>query len=162
MIKNRTKNVSKRNIARTVLDLAAIKRMAEGCPELVGYGFDGCGPLDYSIDSLRRLDEVIDTLRSESVGWNSDTADRMVMTFGCYAGEVLVRAFGGSWVKAADEMKELATYDGWAVKLPHGLANPISKAFKRYGDSKGHSLYTFAKTCKQICVDGVVDEIEVG
>jgi len=157
--KNKTKNASRKGVE---LDLESIKSMAERCPELVGYGFDGCGPLDYSIDSLRRLDAVIDALRAESVDWTSDTAYRMVMAFGCYAGETLVRAFGGAWVKVGDDMSELAFFDGWAVKLTHGLANPISKAFKRYDDSEGHSLYTFAQVCKQICVDGLIDDIEVG
>ena len=116
MKKNRTKNVSKKTVTATVLDLEGIKRAAEKCPELVSYGFDGCGPLDYSIDSLRRLDAVIDALRAESVDWTSDTADRLVLIYGCYAGEVLVRAFGGSWVKAADDLSKLASYEGFAVK----------------------------------------------
>ena len=162
MSKNKTKNVSKKSVATSGFNLESIKSMAEKCPKLVGYGFHGCGPLDFSIDSLRCLDEVIDTLRNESVGWTSDTADRMVLTFGCYAGEVLVRALDGSWVKITDEAYEMVSFHGWAVKLAQGLTNPISKAFKSYRDGEGHSLYTFAQACKQICVDGMVNEIEVG
>jgi len=162
VIKKKTKNVSKNIVATTELDLESIKRMAEKCPELVGYGFHGCGPLDYSIDSLRCLDEVIDTLRVESVDWTSDTADRMVLTFGCYAGEVLVRVLGGSWVNVTDQAYEMVSFHGWAVKLAQGLTNPISKAFKRFKEGDEHSLHIFALACKKICVDGMVDQIEVG
>jgi len=147
--KNKTKNVSTKGSG---LDLETIRSMAEKCPELVACGF-GCD-LDYSVESLRCLDSVIDTLRNKAVDFKTNIANLVVLTCGCYAGEVLVRAFGGSWVFVPDEAREVVSF-GWSVKLGRGFTNPISKAFERFREGDEHSLYVFAVVCKKICVDGV-------
>ena len=77
--------------------------------------------LDYTVDSLVRLDELIDEQwgpeRFEDVEYGGEDYDSEVYTevvtqVGSYLGEVFVRVHGGEWVEAEEV--------GWTVDVPAG------------------------------------------
>jgi hypothetical protein len=93
--------------------------------------------LDYTPESLERLDEHIEGLREE--GLTGEEAAEVLFVFGCYLGEVMVRALGGQWTATA--RSPLRDVSPWpmVVRLPSGSAwDPIGKAYKRLelGDSE--------------------------
>jgi hypothetical protein len=93
--------------------------------------------LDYSAHSLEALDAVIDTMRED--GQDGEDAAEALFVFGCYLGEVLVRALGGAWT--ATPRSALRGVSPWpmVVILPDGSAwDAIGKAYKRLelGDSE--------------------------
>ena len=52
--------------------------------------------LDYSADSLGYLDSVVESLRANRV--TVEQVGEVLLAFGCYLGECIVRAKGGRWV----------------------------------------------------------------
>jgi hypothetical protein len=93
--------------------------------------------LDYSAHSLEELDAAIDTMRED--GQDGEEAAEALFVFGCYLGEVLVRALGGAW--AATSRSALRGVSPWpmVVILPDGSSwDAIGKAYKRLelGDSE--------------------------
>lgn len=97
--------------------------------------------LDYSPDSLRHVDEIIEGFRSD--GMTSDQVGETLFGFGCYVGEVLNRNAGGAWRSATEQE---VNYFGFpmVVELPSGqVCNPIGKAFKRLEHGAEDSLPYF-------------------
>lgn len=99
--------------------------------------------LDYSIDSLRGVDEILGS-------WHHGGADvgaigESIFGFGCYVGEVLVRALGADWVELEDSEAERLG-GRLVVRGQDGVVwNPIGKAFKRVTNGSGDSVYAFAQ-----------------
>jgi hypothetical protein len=93
--------------------------------------------LDFSPESLERLDEQIDSLRED--GLTGEEAAEVLFVFGCYLGEVMVRGLGGRWVPTArSPLREVSPWP-MVVVLPGGPAwDPIGKAYMRLelGDSE--------------------------
>ena len=52
--------------------------------------------LDYSADSLGYLDSVVESLRANRV--TVEQVGEVLLAFGCYLGETILRATGGRWV----------------------------------------------------------------
>ena len=52
--------------------------------------------LDYSADSLGYLDSVVESLRANRVA--VEQVGEVLLAFGCYLGETILRATGGRWV----------------------------------------------------------------
>ncbi|MGW1254968.1 hypothetical protein ACWD5Q_07170 [Streptomyces sp. NPDC002513] len=74
--------------------------------------------LDYSAQSLWRLDRTIEEIRGQ--GAPHEAVQTALRGFGAYAGEVVVRLTGGEWWTAGD--------DHW-VRTPDGrLWDPIDEA----------------------------------
>jgi hypothetical protein len=74
--------------------------------------------LDYSAQSLWRLDRVIDDLRRE--GTPPAALESVLRGFGAYAGEVIVRQCGAEWWASGG--------DHW-IRTPDGtLWDPIEEA----------------------------------
>ncbi|MEU7055331.1 hypothetical protein [Streptomyces sp. NPDC046197] len=74
--------------------------------------------LDYSAQSLWRVDRVIDEIRGEGTPY--DAVKSVLRGFGAYAGEVIVRQAGGEWWATGGEH--------W-VRTPDGrLWDPIEEA----------------------------------
>lgn len=81
--------------------------MAAGAERAVQLAADGRVHLDYSLDSLRIVEEQLASLHKDlpkgfiarltRKGPSSEEIDLMAMTFGAYVGEVLRRQFGGHW-----------------------------------------------------------------
>lgn len=93
--------------------------------------------LDYSPGTLEAVDAHVDSLREE--GLTSEDAAEMLFVLGCYVGEVMARALGGSW--AATGRSSLAEVSPWpmVVQLPDGSVwDAIGKVYKRFelGDSE--------------------------
>jgi hypothetical protein len=86
--------------------------------------------LDYSPESLERLDGEIDSLRED--GLDGEEAAEVLFVFGCYLGEVMVRHLGGSWVPTGrSPLKDLSPWP-MVVTLRDGSAwDTIGKAYKR-------------------------------
>lgn len=64
--------------------------------------------LDYSAQSLWRVDRVIEELRRE--GTPRQAVDSVLRGFGAYTGEVIARQTGGEWV--SEEELRVCTPDG--------------------------------------------------
>ncbi len=93
--------------------------------------------LDCSPGSLEDLDGLVDCLREQGLG--AEEAAETLFVMGCYLGEVLVRALGGSWVPAARSVLRDVSPWPMVVVLSDGSAwDAIGKVFKRLelGDSE--------------------------
>ena len=99
-------------------------------------------PLDYSIDSLRRLDGLIELLREQ--GLTRDQLAEALFAFGCYVGEVFVRHAGGRWCMTEGALQEGGVGPALAVQLsPQLYCNPVGKVFKRLELGAEHDLPGF-------------------
>ncbi len=92
--------------------------------------------LDYSLESLRRVDEMLASLDDSG----DNLAGKAAFMMGCYVGEVIVREAGARWI--VDEEKK--NVFGSALVLECGTpddaiqASPIARCFKRLkNDSDG-------------------------
>src|SRR5690242_15429273 len=97
--------------------------------------------LDYSVESLRVLDRLIEQFRAD--GTTSEQIGETLYAFGCYVGEVVVRNAGGRWVDSSH--MPLAGPGGFPL-VQHGeqsVCNPIGKVFKRLEEGSEHDLPYF-------------------
>ncbi|MFC4224507.1 hypothetical protein [Lysinibacter cavernae] len=94
-------------------------------------------PLSFAIGSVAEVDGYLGEIREEVGG--SDELAELVLKFGAYLGEMIVRHKGGTWADAPAE------FDGWpVVQLPSGYwADPIGKAFKRVDNGSEDSIISF-------------------
>lgn len=92
--------------------------------------------LDYSLDSLRRVDELLASLGD----CEDDLAGEAAYMMGCYVGEVLVRQTGGEW--AVEEDKKQVFGSPLFLRAGHIQASPITRCFKRMkSDSDGVEVW---------------------
>ena len=97
--------------------------------------------LDYSAESLRTLDRVIDDLRRDQ---RFEALQPLLFSMGCYVGEVLVRHAGGRW-RSTDElgMGKVAS-SPIAIEMPDGRGcNPVGRVYKRFQRGREDSLASF-------------------
>ncbi|WEO95730.1 hypothetical protein A6P39_017775 [Streptomyces sp. FXJ1.172] len=93
--------------------------------------------LDYSAQSLWRVDRMIEEIRRESPPYPA--VDSALRGFGAYAGEVIVRQTGAEW---------WATGGEYWVRTPDGrMWDPIDEARRAYG---GHG------SLRLLCRDATV------
>ncbi|WP_325176265.1 hypothetical protein [Streptomyces liliifuscus] len=98
-------------------------------------------PLDYSVESLRVVDFIVDGLRKS--GRDRTAVGHVLFGLGVYAGEVLVRRAGAVWVEFDEEQRELFGRPV-GVRMPDGrLWNPLGKVVKRFEAGERESLRTF-------------------
>jgi len=105
--------------------------------------------LDYSIDSLERVDEVIEKMRRE--GHTVNDLDRVLLVAGCYIGEIITRRHKLRWVKA--EESSYAELPGSApIVIEYAAGNytsPIDKVMKRLENGKEDYLpFYYQVLCK--------------
>ena len=81
----------------------------------------GCMWLDYSPESVMRLDDYIAEHWPERPKKN--TFESMIPTMGAYLGEVLARQTGACWVKDKN---------GYGLELRGSTAYPMTKVGKRF------------------------------
>ena len=86
--------------------------------------------LDYSVDSLQRLDQFI-TEHFEPPG-SKPVAETLPVGIGCYLGEVIIRHIGGYWNEDGEPQ-----IDGLE---PMEAILPIEKARKRFENGRQDSL----------------------
>lgn len=100
--------------------------------------------LDFSVASLRGVDDIIEGMRQQGV-----TADRIGATlfgFGCYVGEIFVRHARGQWRNTAET--SMAKFASFPLVIQLGIdsyCNPIDKVFKRLENGEVDSLPYFYK-----------------
>ncbi|WNG23290.1 hypothetical protein F0U62_04040 [Cystobacter fuscus] len=98
--------------------------------------------LDYSVDSVMRLDGLLEYLRQG--GLTSERMAEVVFAFGCYMGEVFVRRAGGAWCATVGSPMEGVTGFPLVIQLDgHRYCNPIGKVFKRLDQGPVHALPAF-------------------
>lgn len=86
--------------------------------------------LDYSVESLQRLDQFI-TENFEPAG-SKAIADSLPQGIGCYLGEVIIRNLGGDW--SEEDKPEVV---GISSLEP---IQPIEKAHRRFQNGRQDSL----------------------
>jgi hypothetical protein len=86
--------------------------------------------LDYSVESLQRLDQFISE-NFEPAG-SKTIADSLPQGIGCYLGEVIIRNLGGDW--SEEEKPEVV---GISTLEP---IQPIDKAHRRFQNGRQDSL----------------------
>ncbi len=98
--------------------------------------------LDYSVESLQAVDDLFESMRRD--GMTAAQMGETVFLFGCYIGEVFVRAMGARWVEAArTEMRDLTPFP-MVLDLGSGkVLDPISQAFARLDNGIEHHLPSF-------------------
>lgn len=99
--------------------------------------------LDYSTQSLARVDEIVEGFRRE--GTSLEKVSQTLLSFGCYVGEVVVRNASGAWQVADERALQWAACSP-VVRLGDGLViNPIGKVIKRFENGEVDSLMYFYK-----------------
>lgn len=118
-----------RNAQRFAADMVEAARQISGAE------------LDYSPESLEVVDQIIEGIRAEGVALE-DVAET-IFGFGCYTGEVFVRAGHGRWDMATEEEQRF-TAGPFLVREPDGSwHNPVGKAFHRFENGPEDSLAYF-------------------
>ncbi len=98
--------------------------------------------LDYSVESLAKLDAIIEGLRQDGV--SAQEVAETLFSFGCYVGEVFVRNAKGRWRLASET--PMARASGFPLVIQLGAdtyCNPIGKVFKRLEEGPEHELTHF-------------------
>lgn len=102
--------------------------------------------LDYSPESLEKVDKIIEMLRASSGGFSPDVISSFVLGLGCYIGQVLVMHAAGMW-KKSNETPLGEALAGWPIVIElagdNGVCNPIEKAFKRLINGAEDSVVPF-------------------
>jgi hypothetical protein len=116
---------------------------AKFAADIVGAAAEVSGAtLDYSIESLQKVDEIIEGLRRD--GCKPDQIAATLFAFGCYVGEVFVRQVGGRWRNASEtSMADIAGFLLVVELSEEKLVNPIGKVFKRLENGPEDSLPYF-------------------
>jgi len=97
--------------------------------------------LDYSPQSIFRIDEVIDNLRLG--GHTPSTVGDTVFALGCYAGEILVRHGVGAWRNAGAAVSVMTSPVVIELHADGSICNPVGKAFKRLVNGAEDSVAQF-------------------
>ena len=88
--------------------------------------------LDYSVESVESVEDIIEGFRQK--GATSDDCAATLFGFGCYLGEVIIRAYEGKWISRNDagDLQNMTSMP-LLIKLKDGtIGNPIGKIFKEY------------------------------
>jgi hypothetical protein len=104
--------------------------------------------LDYSEDSIRVIDMLIEKLKRE--GNDERKAENEIMALGAYVGEVIKKNFGGRWTKPelAGFPKDGATFSV-VFQLPIGAGiNPMGRVLKYFRHGSEYNLNSFYQLIK--------------
>lgn len=97
-------------------------------------------PLDYSVDSLRVVDFIVDGVRKG--GSERARVHDVLFGLGVYTGEVFVRRAGGVWVEFDAAQRQLFGQPV-GVRMPDGRVwNPLGKVVKRFEEGASESVRT--------------------
>jgi hypothetical protein len=97
--------------------------------------------LDYSGESLRALDGIVDDLRRDQ---RFEALQTLLFSMGCYVGEVLVRQAGGRWRSTQDLGMGTVGSSPIAVEMPDGRGcNPVGRVYRRFQKGREDSLLAF-------------------
>jgi hypothetical protein len=97
--------------------------------------------LDYSAESLRTLDGIVDDLRRDQ---RFAAVQTLLFSMGCYVGEVLVRRAGARWRSTEELGVGGVSSSPIAVEMPDGRGcNPVGKVYRRFQKGREDSLPAF-------------------
>lgn len=98
-------------------------------------------PLDYSVNSLRVVDFIVDGLRKGEP--ERGRVEHVLFGLGAYTGEVLVRRAGARWVEFDAGQRELFGQPV-GVRMSDGRVwNPLGKVVKRFEVGELESVRMF-------------------
>jgi hypothetical protein len=99
--------------------------------------------LDYSIDSLKYVDNFLQRFSNEGLSVNN--FGKAIFRSGCYVGEVMVRNRNGIWVdqKEIPLPPEISTQPIIIKLSTTQFCDPITKAFKRFYFGESDSIQYF-------------------
>ncbi len=110
--------------------------------------------LDYSIESLQRLDEILGILyqvthHERHSGAEPERLEQMTEMFtkmwGSYLGEVLRRKWGGQWSIPSD-----GPYEGMAaLTIGRLVTSPMARTYKRIMSGEAESVLGYADALEQ-------------
>ena len=105
--------------------------------------------LDYTPESLPRVDQIIDGLRRD--GASPEQVGESLFAFGCYVGEVFVRHHNGKWRVAAETaMRDISGFPLVMEVAVGKYCNPIGKVFKRLMNGDVDNLEIFYQTFTKV------------
>lgn len=104
--------------------------------------------LDYSEQSLKIIDALIEKLRSE--GNDERSAENEIMSIGAYVGEIMRRNFGGHWTKPelAGFPKDGATFSVVFIFPNHTATNPLGRVLKYFRHGTSYSIIPYYEVTK--------------
>ena len=95
--------------------------------------------LDYSAESLGIMDTIIENIRQREL--TLETVGSDLFCFGCYVGEVFLRAERGQWRSTAETKVAALSAMPLVIEMVNGgIGNPIGKVFKCYENGMVDSL----------------------
>ncbi|MEN6371379.1 MAG: DUF6278 family protein [Armatimonadota bacterium] len=102
--------------------------------------------LDYSPESLKSVDLLIDKERETGIGLTPEMAHEMV-SLGAYVGEVMIRHLNGKWAYGTMPQKHDPL-----VMIINGryVINVVSVAFKRFMAGEPNSVATMFEETKKL------------
>jgi hypothetical protein len=114
--------------------------------------------LDYSMDSLKRIDQFLDDNIVDGQAKTGSILARnrgqILFAIGCYVGETIRTNIAGAiWdIDEADEERGVNA----AIVLPNGVTLwPVQKVVKRYFNGEDDSIYPYVVIAvKELCKDG--------
>ncbi|WP_412714249.1 hypothetical protein [Streptomyces nanhaiensis] len=99
-------------------------------------------PLDYSVDSLRIVDAVVEGMRRQGAEPAGRVAE-VLFGLGGYLGEVMVRQAGAVWVDFDTGQRERFGQPV-GVRMPDGRVwNPLGRVANRFAYGSRESVRTF-------------------
>ncbi|MDV9190104.1 hypothetical protein R6L23_18125 [Streptomyces sp. SR27] len=103
-------------------------------------------PLDYTAESLRVVDRLVDGLRRGGAG--REEVAGPLLAIGAYVGEVLVREAGAVWVDLPpDHLLRTVFTHPVGSRMPDGRVwNPLGRTVNRFEIGPGESLQTYFLT----------------
>jgi predicted DCC family thiol-disulfide oxidoreductase YuxK len=116
------------------------------------FAADMVATLDYSVESLEQVDQIIGGFHDEGVA--VEEVEATVFGFGCYVGEVFVRHAGAKWLAPSPE--DIDEFYGvpLIVELNESTtANPIGKVIKRLENGDEDNLPYFYRAMMNAAYD---------
>lgn len=102
--------------------------------------------LDYSEESLRAVEQVLDGLARERTGDAGEGMERMCMLWGGYFGEVVRRRWGGEW---SIEKHPGANFATLTLNVGGSKLFPSMKVYRRLTNGEADNLWMFYEQVKQ-------------
>jgi len=102
--------------------------------------------LDYSPESLEKVDLLIDKERETGIGLTKEMK-LVILSLGAYVGEVMIRRLGARWARGADP-----TWQDPLVLVVGGkyAINVVSIAFRRFLAGDPHSMATAFEEARKL------------
>jgi hypothetical protein len=103
--------------------------------------------LDYSEDSLRRLEEILSRLQQQTptAAPPQEELDETCKMWGSYLGEVVRRRFRGAWSIETYPGRQFATL---TLSLGNSKVFPSMKVHRRLTQGESDNIWTFYKMVK--------------